>query len=169
PLSTLFPYTTLFRSVSQGIKMLSGVISTSPENSMIIACSVGMGLGVTVVPELFAQLPESVQILTSNGIVAGSITAIGLNIVFNIEEQRLNSIYLAAVLFLSKNNRFIILHNNAVFQMPFYSPSKHTALYFTADFFQVYDMITVVYSLNILLNNRPFIEIIRYIMGCRSD
>lgn len=70
--------------VSQGIKMLSGVISTSPENSMIIACSIGMGLGVTVVPELFAQLPDSIQILTSNGIVAGSITAIGLNIVFNM-------------------------------------------------------------------------------------
>jgi len=74
--------------VSQGIKMLSGVISTSPENSMIIACSVGMGLGVTVVPELFAQLPDSVQILTSNGIVAGSITAIGLNIVFNMTPSK---------------------------------------------------------------------------------
>lgn len=70
--------------ISQGIKMLSSVIANSPENSMIIACSVGMGLGVTVVPELFAQLPTSVQILTSNGIVAGSVTAIVLNIVFNM-------------------------------------------------------------------------------------
>lgn len=70
--------------VSQGIKMLSNVISNSPENSMIIACSVGIGLGVTVVPELFAQFPSSVQILTSNGIVAGSITAIVLNIVFHM-------------------------------------------------------------------------------------
>src|SRR5690625_3056746 len=63
----------------------------------------------------------------------------------------------ALALFLVKNNRFIILHNNAVFQMPFNSPCKHTSLYFTADFFQVGDMITVVYSFNILLNNRPFI------------
>ncbi|KKE79128.1 hypothetical protein NSA56_16170 [Oceanobacillus caeni] len=38
---------------------------------MIIACPVGMGLGVTVVPELFSVLPASLQILTSNGIVAG--------------------------------------------------------------------------------------------------
>lgn len=70
--------------VSQGIKMLSNVLTSSPENSMIIACSVGMGLGVTVVPELFSQFPSSVQILTSNGIVAGSVTAIALNIVFNM-------------------------------------------------------------------------------------
>ncbi|WP_085507655.1 nucleobase:cation symporter-2 family protein [Thalassobacillus devorans] len=70
--------------ISQGIKMLSSVIADSPENSMIVACSVGMGLGVTVVPELFAQLPSGVQILTSNGIVAGSVTAIVLNIVFNM-------------------------------------------------------------------------------------
>lgn len=74
--------------VSQGIKMLGDVISNSPANSMIVACSVGMGLGVTVVPELFAQFPSSVQILTSNGIVAGSVTAIALNILFNMTPAR---------------------------------------------------------------------------------
>ncbi|CDO02839.1 Uric acid permease PucK [Oceanobacillus picturae] len=70
--------------IAQGIKMLGSVLTSSPENSMIIACSVGMGLGVTVVPELFAQLPNSLQILTSNGIVTGSVTAIVLNIIFNM-------------------------------------------------------------------------------------
>ncbi|WP_458355005.1 nucleobase:cation symporter-2 family protein [Peribacillus frigoritolerans] len=70
--------------VAAGIKMLSKVDFASQENLLIIACSVGMGLGVTVVPELFAQIPESFQILTENGIVAGSLTAIFLNIVFNI-------------------------------------------------------------------------------------
>ncbi len=74
--------------VSQGIKMLSKIIMESQENSMIIACSVGIGLGVTVVPDLFAQLPASMQILTSNGIVAGSLTAIALNIVFNMIPSR---------------------------------------------------------------------------------
>lgn len=74
--------------ISQGIKMLSRVIADSPENSMIIACSIGMGLGVTVVPELFSQLPSSIQILTSNGIVAGSVTAIVLNIVFHMLPSR---------------------------------------------------------------------------------
>ncbi|MBS3680652.1 purine permease [Ornithinibacillus massiliensis] len=70
--------------ISQGIKMISKEISKSTGNSMIVACSIGMGLGVTVVPELFAKLPESIQIITSNGIVAGSITAIVLNILFNM-------------------------------------------------------------------------------------
>lgn len=70
--------------VAQGIKMLSKVVSDSGDNSMIIACSIGIGLGVTVVPELFDSLPTSMKILTSNGIVAGSMTAIVLNIVFNM-------------------------------------------------------------------------------------
>lgn len=70
--------------VAQGIKMLSSVITESSENAMIIACSVGMGLGVTVAPELFQNFPTSFQILTGNGIVAGSFTAIFLNIIFNM-------------------------------------------------------------------------------------
>ncbi|MBK3495837.1 purine permease [Viridibacillus sp. YIM B01967] len=70
--------------ISQGIKMLSTTINQSEGNSMIIACAIGMGLGVTVVPDIFKILPPGVQILTSNGIVAGSITAIVLNIVFNM-------------------------------------------------------------------------------------
>ncbi|SFA83982.1 xanthine permease [Lentibacillus halodurans] len=70
--------------IAQGIKMLSSVITKSAENAMIVACSVGMGMGVTVVPELFKQFPSGIQILTSNGIVAGSVTAIVLNIVFNM-------------------------------------------------------------------------------------
>ncbi|PZX03108.1 xanthine permease [Psychrobacillus insolitus] len=74
--------------VAQGIKMLSKVVDESVDNSMIIACSIGMGLGVTVVPDLFLSLPESFQILTSNGIVAGSLTAIVLNIIFNMIPTR---------------------------------------------------------------------------------
>lgn len=70
--------------IAYGIKMLSNVEFASQENLLIIACSVGMGLGVTAVPDLFAKLPENIQILTDNGIVAGSLTAIVLNIVFNV-------------------------------------------------------------------------------------
>jgi len=77
--------------IAQGIKMLSKVISASPENAMIVACSIGMGLGVTVVPEIFAKLPDSIQILTSNGIVAGSVTAIVLNILFNMVPGKKNT------------------------------------------------------------------------------
>jgi xanthine permease len=74
--------------IAYGIKMLSKVEFASQENLLIIACSVGMGLGVTAVPTLFAQMPQSMQILTSNGIVAGSLTAIFLNIVFNVFQAK---------------------------------------------------------------------------------
>jgi xanthine permease len=74
--------------MAYGIKMLSKVDFTSQENLLIIACSVGMGLGVTAVPDLFSHMPESIRILTNNGIVAGSLTAIFLNIVFNVLPHR---------------------------------------------------------------------------------
>jgi len=74
--------------IAQGIKMLSKVDFTSQENLLIMACSIGMGLGVTVVPDLFGQLPKALQILTGNGIVAGSVTAIVLNIVFHMIGKR---------------------------------------------------------------------------------
>lgn len=70
--------------VAQGVKMLGKTFAASEANSMIIACSVGIGLGVTVAPELFADFPKSLQMFTSNGIVAGSLTAIILNIIFNM-------------------------------------------------------------------------------------
>ncbi|MDR6123319.1 xanthine permease [Bacillus sp. SLBN-46] len=81
--------------IAYGIKMLSKVEFASQENLLIIACSVGMGLGVTAVPDLFTHLPESIKILTNNGIVAGSFTAIFLNIIFNVvkpsEQQQASS------------------------------------------------------------------------------
>lgn len=70
--------------VASGIKMLSKVDFNSQENLLIIACSVGLGLGVTFVPDLFANLPENIRIITESGIVVGSLTAIILNIVFNM-------------------------------------------------------------------------------------
>jgi xanthine permease len=73
--------------VAYGIKMLSKVDFTSQENLLIVACALGMGLGVTAVPGIFAQMPESVRILTDNGIVVGSLTAIFLNIVFNVKSK----------------------------------------------------------------------------------
>ncbi|MGD6815819.1 nucleobase:cation symporter-2 family protein [Metabacillus sp. 113a] len=70
--------------IAYGIKMLSQVDFTSQENLLIIACSIGIGMGVTAVPDMFAQLPEAVKILTSNGIVAGSTAAILLNLLLNM-------------------------------------------------------------------------------------
>lgn len=70
--------------IASGVRMLGKVDFTRQENLLIIACSVGVGLGVTVQPELFAKFPTLVQILTNNGIVSGSLTALILNLVFNV-------------------------------------------------------------------------------------
>lgn len=70
--------------IAYGIKMLSRIDFETQENLLIVACSVGLGLGVTVVPDIFKQLPASITLLTTNGIVAGSFTAILLNIIYNM-------------------------------------------------------------------------------------
>ncbi|MGF7532872.1 xanthine permease PbuX [Bacillus mexicanus] len=70
--------------IAYGIKMLSRIDFAKQENLLIVACSVGLGLGVTVVPDIFKQLPSALTLLTTNGIVAGSITAVILNIVYNV-------------------------------------------------------------------------------------
>ena len=73
--------------IASGIKMLSKVDFNSQENLLIIACSVGLGVGVTFVPTIFANLPENIRIITESGIVVGSLTAIILNIVFNMKRK----------------------------------------------------------------------------------
>lgn len=69
--------------MAYGMKMLGKVDFAKQENLLIVACSVGIGLGVTAVPTFFAKLPESIRILTDNGIVLGSLTAIVLNLLFH--------------------------------------------------------------------------------------
>ncbi|MDN4602736.1 nucleobase:cation symporter-2 family protein [Paenibacillus sp. F6_3S_P_1C] len=70
--------------VSSGIRILGSQVDLNRhENLFIIACSVGMGLGVTVVPQLFAGAPDWAQIMLGNGIIAGSFTAIFMNLLFN--------------------------------------------------------------------------------------
>ncbi|PAD33273.1 nucleobase:cation symporter-2 family protein [Paenibacillus sp. 7523-1] len=70
--------------VSSGIKMLQTVDFGKQSNLLIVACSVSLGLGVTAVPDLFAQLPQSIRIIVSDGIITGSLSAILLNIFFNL-------------------------------------------------------------------------------------
>lgn len=66
-----------------GIDILSRVDFTELTNSIIVAVTVGAGLGITVVPDVFKEAPQVVKILTQNGIVAANILAITLNIFFN--------------------------------------------------------------------------------------
>ncbi|WP_058301329.1 nucleobase:cation symporter-2 family protein [Gorillibacterium timonense] len=73
--------------MSSGIRMLSDVDLSNHENLLIIAISVGIGMGVSVMPEIFGKLPERLQVLADSGIVAGSVTAVLLNILFNMTRR----------------------------------------------------------------------------------
>ncbi|MDI5787958.1 solute carrier family 23 protein [Bacillus licheniformis] len=42
--------------------MLSRVDFGKQENLLIVACSIGIGLGVTVVPQMFQNLPDAVKL-----------------------------------------------------------------------------------------------------------
>lgn len=70
--------------VASGIRMLSKVNLATNENLLIIACSVALGLGVSVVPNLFAKFPPLLKIFLENGIVTGTLTAVILNIILNM-------------------------------------------------------------------------------------
>lgn len=69
----------------QGIKMLVHVNLDDSRNLLIIAISIGLGLGVTVYPQIFKTLPQTVQLLLSNGIVVASLSATILNLILKKE------------------------------------------------------------------------------------
>lgn len=63
----------------QGIKLLSVVDLHDHNNMMIVAISLGAGLGVTVYPQIFAHFPTTAQLFLENGIVIATICAVGLH------------------------------------------------------------------------------------------
>lgn len=67
---------------AQGLKMLASVKMTD-KNLLIIAVSLGIGLGVSSQPHLFQFLPASVQSILGNGMVVGSFTAVIMNLLLN--------------------------------------------------------------------------------------
>ena len=69
--------------LAYGVKMLGNTDFAKQENLMIIACSVGLGLGVTTVPTTFGQLPSFVRMFIDSGIVLGTVVAIVMNLIFN--------------------------------------------------------------------------------------
>lgn len=66
----------------QGIKMLKIVDFENNDNVLIVALSIGLGLGVTIYPQIFSALPQSLQLFLSNGIVVASLCATLLNLIF---------------------------------------------------------------------------------------
>ena len=77
--------------LAYGVKMLGNTDFAKQENLMIIACSVGLGLGVTTVPTAFAQLPSFIRMFTDSGIVLGTIVAIVMNLIFNRKSKLKNN------------------------------------------------------------------------------
>lgn len=62
-----------------GIQTLSRV-QLNNRNLLIIATSIGLGLGVTFRPEFISQLPEWLKMIFSSGISTGTIVALVLNV-----------------------------------------------------------------------------------------
>lgn len=63
-----------------GIQTLSNV-KLDNRNILIIATSIGLGLGVTFRPEVLSNLPESLKMIFSSGISTGTIVALILNLI----------------------------------------------------------------------------------------
>lgn len=63
-----------------GIQTLSHV-NLNNRNILIIATSIGLGLGVTFRPEILSSLPESLKMIFSSGISTGTIAALVLNLI----------------------------------------------------------------------------------------
>lgn len=69
--------------MAYGVSILGHIDFKNQNNLLIIAVSVGLGTGISAVPQAFKALGEQFAWLTQNGIVLGAISAIILNFFFN--------------------------------------------------------------------------------------
>ena len=77
----------MFAMISvQGIRMLIDVDFKDERNILIVAVSIGLGLGVSIYPTIFQNLPRTIQLFLGNGIVVASICSVGLNVCFKGKE-----------------------------------------------------------------------------------
>ncbi|MFP7468533.1 nucleobase:cation symporter-2 family protein [Weissella cibaria] len=71
----------------QGTTILRTVDFGKERNLMIAAISIGAGIGVTVYPQIFQQLPELIRLVIENSVVVTSVLAVFLNIVLPGREK----------------------------------------------------------------------------------
>jgi len=71
---------------ASGIRILARV-TMNRRNSIILALSLGLGLGVTFVPDLLQALPPLLRNTLSSGIATGGLCALLLNMVLPGERQ----------------------------------------------------------------------------------
>ena len=67
----------------QGVQILHKVDFSNNANLLTASVSIGLGLGITMYPQLFQHMPTEFQIILGNGIVVTSISAVLLNLLFN--------------------------------------------------------------------------------------
>lgn len=72
----------------QGIRMLQQVDFHNDKNLLVSAISIGLGLGVTVQPDIVQFLPSTLQLLFGSGILIASISAVLLNWLFNARDPQ---------------------------------------------------------------------------------
>ncbi len=68
-----------------GLVLLKNVRYTG-RNLLIIAVSIGMGVGLNLVPEATSQLPENIQLFLTSGVVPASLISIFLNVILPEDE-----------------------------------------------------------------------------------
>ena len=66
--------------ITAGVNILSTTQHTK-RNGIIIAVSIGIGMAVTVRPELLSHLPEFLKVILASGITTGSLVALLLNVI----------------------------------------------------------------------------------------
>ncbi len=66
-----------------GIQMLADVDFNNNCNMLVVACSIGIGLGITGVPTLLDHTPSIFKSIFSSGIVSASVVAVLLNAFLN--------------------------------------------------------------------------------------
>ena len=72
----------------QGIRMLGEVDFHNDHNLLVAAISIGLGLGVTVQPDIVQWLPKTVQMFASSGILMASVSAVLLNWLFGLGHKQ---------------------------------------------------------------------------------
>lgn len=72
--------------ISAGIGILARINFTK-RNMMIIAVGVAFGMAVTFRPEILHSFPDSIRVIFSSGITAGSLVALLLNLVLRVSRS----------------------------------------------------------------------------------
>ncbi|MNJ59147.1 hypothetical protein D3C77_548140 [compost metagenome] len=70
---------------------------------------------------------------------------------------------------LAEHDGFVLMHEDAILNMPFHCACQYNSLNRAADALQLPNVITMADALNVLLNNWAAIQLFRYVMGCSAD